>query len=112
MGNKDKPKLQWIETVAGTGCWLLLLSALIATFYKSSHPGLGTYAKWVFGIFLAIPIAGIAAWVLFSIGYGAYRMWKLYQECIASSNIGIARRIFWAVWFILSFIIALFFVRF
>jgi hypothetical protein len=111
MKNESKKSGEWIETFLGSLCWFVLLSAVAATFFKQSHPWLDTYARWVFGIFLAVPLIGIVGCVLFSIGFGIHRMWGLYNECMTYSKMGVVGRILWGFFFILSTIIGLCFIR-
>ena len=102
--------MKWLERIGiAVGIWFW--SAVACIFFGSHSQFLSTYALWSCRLFAGAVVLMFVGVVVFCIGFGAVQAIKMYREAIEATKMGILGRVVLAIWFIISFLIALCFIR-
>jgi hypothetical protein len=91
------------------GFWFL--ASFICMFFTEQFPFLKSVVTWTFRIYASIFIAFILGLVLFSVLYGAREAVRMYLDTMKTWQFGLFGRVLWAIWFAISFVIALLLMR-
>jgi hypothetical protein len=86
-------------------------SGIVAAFFKKKYPVLDGYVTWSLCICAGFFVAWIVGWLLYSIGSGAFQTLTIYRDLMNSGKVGLIGRVLWAIFFLLSFLVALCFIR-
>lgn len=88
------------------GAWFFV--AFAAMFFTDRYPFLDAFVWWTFAIWAAVFVAGVAGFILLSIGYSAREAFRMYREAMEIGRVGVSGRILWAIVFVVGFIWAVF----